>query len=61
MDDILNRKFQVEQRDILLQERIVDDLSAFFSTLGLVLRGTLESPITGAKGNREYFIYLTYP
>jgi 23S rRNA (cytidine1920-2'-O)/16S rRNA (cytidine1409-2'-O)-methyltransferase len=48
-------------KDTLLHKSIIEELSAFFSTLGLVMRGTMESPITGAKGNREYFIYLTYP
>ena len=48
-------------KDTLLHKSIVDELSAFFSTLGLFVRGTMESPITGAKGNREYFIYLTHP
>jgi 23S rRNA (cytidine1920-2'-O)/16S rRNA (cytidine1409-2'-O)-methyltransferase len=48
-------------RDTLLQKGIVDELSAFFSQSGLAVRGTLESPIKGAKGNREFFVYLHYP
>ena len=45
-------------RDAVLQNQIVDDLTAFFSQAGLEVCGTIESPITGAKGNKEFFIYL---
>jgi 23S rRNA (cytidine1920-2'-O)/16S rRNA (cytidine1409-2'-O)-methyltransferase len=48
-------------RDEELQKTLVGDLSEFFSGLGLDVQGTLESPIAGAKGNREYFVYLIYP
>ncbi len=47
-------------RDNVLQKRIVDDLIAFFSQSGLLVCGTTESPIKGAKGNREVFVYLKY-
>ncbi len=47
-------------RDEDLQKTIITDLSTFFSNRGLAVRGTFESPITGAKGNREFFIYLKY-
>jgi len=47
-------------RDKDLQKSIVNDLIAFFKELGLAVHGTFESPIRGAKGNREFFIYLTY-
>lgn len=47
-------------RDVELQKKIVADLVEFFTGLGLEARGTMESPITGAKGNREYFVYLRY-
>jgi predicted rRNA methylase YqxC with S4 and FtsJ domains len=43
-----------------LQKGIVNDLVAFFKELGLAVHGTFESPIRGAKGNREFFIYLKY-
>lgn len=46
-------------RDAALQNRIVNDLIAFFSQAGMNVFGTIESPITGAKGNKEFFIYLT--
>jgi 23S rRNA (cytidine1920-2'-O)/16S rRNA (cytidine1409-2'-O)-methyltransferase len=45
-------------RDEALQKKIVGDLAAFFSDAGLSVCGTFESPIKGAKGNREFFIYL---
>jgi 23S rRNA (cytidine1920-2'-O)/16S rRNA (cytidine1409-2'-O)-methyltransferase len=47
-------------RDKDLQKSIVSDLIAHFKELGLAVHGTFESPIRGAKGNREFFIYLTY-
>ena len=47
-------------RDNLLQKSIINDLIAFFSKSDLVSCGTFESPIKGAKGNREFFIYLKY-
>ncbi|MCG6929157.1 MAG: TlyA family RNA methyltransferase [Desulfofustis sp.] len=36
----------------------VEQVCSFCAGLGLVDRGFMESPITGAKGNREYLIYL---
>ena len=47
-------------RDKDLQKSIVNDLIAHFKESGLTVHGTFESPIRGAKGNREFFIYLTY-
>jgi predicted rRNA methylase YqxC with S4 and FtsJ domains len=47
-------------RDEALQKKIVGDLAAFFSDAGLSVCGTFESPIKGAKGNREFFIHLRY-
>ena len=47
-------------RDEGLQKTIITDLSTFFSNRGLSVCGTFESSITGAKGNREFFIYLKY-
>jgi len=46
-------------RDKDVQKSIVNDLIAHFKESGLAVHGTLESPIRGAKGNREFFIYLT--
>jgi len=47
-------------RDKDFQKSIVNDLIAFFKELGMAVHGTFESPIRGAKGNREFFIYLKY-
>jgi len=47
-------------RDVELQKRVVAELVEFFTCIGLEVLGTMESPITGAKGNREYFAYLRY-
>ena len=44
-------------RDPEAHRRVVEDLSAFCTSLGLTVRGTCESPITGPEGNREFFIY----
>jgi 23S rRNA (cytidine1920-2'-O)/16S rRNA (cytidine1409-2'-O)-methyltransferase len=48
-------------RDKVLIKSTVNDLIAHFKELGLVVHGTFESPIKGAKGNREFFIHLTSP
>jgi 23S rRNA (cytidine1920-2'-O)/16S rRNA (cytidine1409-2'-O)-methyltransferase len=48
-------------RDSVLQKRIVDELTTFFSQSGLTVCGTTESPIRGPKGNKEVFIYLKTP
>jgi len=47
-------------RDKNVQEKIVNDLITHFTEAGLAVHGTFESPIRGAKGNREFFVYLTY-
>ena len=48
-------------RDKEVQKNIVKDLIAHFTEAGLAVHGTFESPIRGAKGNREFFVYLTSP
>ncbi len=38
---------------------VITDLQAFFSSeLGLKVMGVIPSPITGAKGNKEYLVHL---
>ncbi|OPY05107.1 MAG: 16S/23S rRNA (cytidine-2'-O)-methyltransferase TlyA [Syntrophaceae bacterium PtaB.Bin038] len=44
-------------RDPAVHARVVEDLAAFFGELGLTVRATCESPLTGPEGNREFFIY----
>ena len=43
-------------RDPALHLKVVGDLAAFCAELGLSVRGTCESPLTGPEGNREFFI-----
>jgi 23S rRNA (cytidine1920-2'-O)/16S rRNA (cytidine1409-2'-O)-methyltransferase len=40
------------------QKTVLESLAFFFQKLGLSVLGTTESPIKGAKGNREFFMYL---
>lgn len=40
------------------QEAVIEELTLFFKEKGLTVLGTIESPIQGAKGNREFFIHL---
>jgi 23S rRNA (cytidine1920-2'-O)/16S rRNA (cytidine1409-2'-O)-methyltransferase len=40
------------------REEVLRSLVAHFQAAGLAVAGPVESPITGAKGNREYFIRL---
>ncbi|MEL6544339.1 MAG: TlyA family RNA methyltransferase [Myxococcota bacterium] len=44
-------------RDEALREDVVAKLEAFLPDIGLEHRGTIPSPITGAKGNREFLLY----
>lgn len=46
-------------RDALIRERAVEAVCVAAKELGYTLRGTLESPVKGPKGNVEYFVYLT--
>ncbi len=45
-------------RDKTLHEKVIDRISNFSRGLGLTVLGVAESPLLGAKGNREFFIYL---
>lgn len=45
-------------RDSSLHDEVVAELGTFASTLGLVSLGVIESPLLGAKGNREFLIHL---
>jgi 23S rRNA (cytidine1920-2'-O)/16S rRNA (cytidine1409-2'-O)-methyltransferase len=44
-------------RDPGLHRQVMQDMEAFFDHLGLQVQGTMESPLTGPAGNREFFIY----
>jgi 23S rRNA (cytidine1920-2'-O)/16S rRNA (cytidine1409-2'-O)-methyltransferase len=45
-------------KDPRVQARVVDEVSAAAEATGLVENGRAESPITGAEGNREFFLHL---
>ena len=45
-------------RDPAVQARVVEEISAAADSLGLRRRGTVESPITGTEGNREFFVHF---
>lgn len=47
-------------RDKEKRMKAVDNVNGFASTLGLQLKGTIESPITGAEGNVEYLAHYSY-
>jgi 23S rRNA (cytidine1920-2'-O)/16S rRNA (cytidine1409-2'-O)-methyltransferase len=40
------------------QKTVLENLTLFFQKIGFSVKGTIESPIQGAKGNREFFIHL---
>ena len=48
-------------RDPHLHTKVVEDIVSFANSLGVEIRGTIESPLKGPKGNREFFIYLKKP
>jgi 23S rRNA (cytidine1920-2'-O)/16S rRNA (cytidine1409-2'-O)-methyltransferase len=45
-------------KDEALRQEIVEDIKSFAISNGFNVMGIVESPITGAKGNVEYLIYL---
>lgn len=45
-------------RDQALREAAVDDVAEAAAALGLVEAGRMPSPVTGAKGNVEFLLYL---
>jgi 23S rRNA (cytidine1920-2'-O)/16S rRNA (cytidine1409-2'-O)-methyltransferase len=44
--------------DPRVHERVIEEVSSFALESGLTVKGVVESPIRGPKGNREFFIYL---
>jgi 23S rRNA (cytidine1920-2'-O)/16S rRNA (cytidine1409-2'-O)-methyltransferase len=45
-------------KDPTVQQRVVEEVIAAASEVGLTHLATTESPITGSSGNREFFIHL---
>jgi 23S rRNA (cytidine1920-2'-O)/16S rRNA (cytidine1409-2'-O)-methyltransferase len=48
-------------RDEELRRAVIGERAAFLQSLGLDLRGTIDSPVAGAGGNREALAYLRRP
>jgi len=48
-------------RDAETQARVVDEIVRFAERLGMQSRGSIESPILGAEGNREFLACLGVP
>ena len=46
-------------RDPAQHGRVIEDLTGFFESSAWVVEGYIPSPLLGAKGNREFLIYLT--
>jgi 23S rRNA (cytidine1920-2'-O)/16S rRNA (cytidine1409-2'-O)-methyltransferase len=47
-------------RDAGVQARVVEEVAAAADALRLTRVGTIESPITGTEGNREFFLHLRH-
>jgi 23S rRNA (cytidine1920-2'-O)/16S rRNA (cytidine1409-2'-O)-methyltransferase len=45
-------------RERLKHQQVLDRISHFSESIGLKVRGTMESPLLGPKGNKEFFIHL---
>ena len=45
-------------RDSAMHYEIIKDLIEFISTIGLVSKGVVPSPILGPKGNKEFLMYI---
>jgi 23S rRNA (cytidine1920-2'-O)/16S rRNA (cytidine1409-2'-O)-methyltransferase len=53
---------EVEKHGVIrnpeVHERVIEGIKKFCGELGLSVVGVCESPLTGPKGNKEFFIYL---
>jgi len=47
-------------RDAAVHQRVIEQVTAAANALGLSRAGLAESPITGAEGNREFFLHLRH-
>mmetsp|Transcript_3402 Transcript_3402/g.2005 ORF Transcript_3402/g.2005 Transcript_3402/m.2005 type:complete len:257 (+) Transcript_3402:1095-1865(+) len=45
-------------KDPLLHKRTIKELISFFTSIGLICKSVISSPILGPKGNKEFLIYL---
>jgi len=42
-------------------KKVVEEITTFAEQMGLLPKGSVESPLLGAKGNKEFFLYLIKP
>ena len=53
---------EVEKHGVIrnpeVHDKVINGIKEFSTELGLSVMGVCESPLTGPKGNREFFIYL---
>jgi len=45
-------------RDTRKHQQVLERISRFSESIGMKVRGVMESPLLGPKGNKEFFIYL---
>jgi len=45
-------------REPLVHRKVLDRIIAFCQGLGVEVRGVIDSPLLGPKGNKEFFICL---
>jgi len=45
-------------KDAAKHQRVINDISAFACSIGLTVEGVIESPISGADGNKEFLMLL---
>ncbi len=66
---LIKPQFEVGRKDVdkggLVKDehklkRVVEDINSFVESLGLKVCRTIESPITGAKGNREFLSLYSF-
>jgi 23S rRNA (cytidine1920-2'-O)/16S rRNA (cytidine1409-2'-O)-methyltransferase len=48
-------------RDPEKHRQVIERISCFVVDQGLILRGVMESPLLGPKGNKEFFIHGELP
>ena len=46
-------------RDPEKHKMVLDDITRFIDSLSLGIKGSTESPIKGAKGNKEFWVCAT--
>ncbi len=47
-------------RDSALHREVIEQLTVFFTRIGLLCESVVPSALLGPKGNREFFIYLNF-